>query len=235
MLFRTLVHCCVCAVLLAGAAQAETPALSATEQTQLSAIAKDVFKSQAMPPDLVAMCVQQLRRDTGKKHPGYDAWADMGAVCLTPRTAHEPRDTSYLNEKERQNPDIAANVKATHAVMSQITFAVKTDNGDFLGYWESPRGTPLALARIVRYDTEGQFSLEPGRTITEALLLEFVSLEEKNAASKYQRARKSLEQLGAGTIPSTYSALNKQILSTVATSPDAMHDQLFKRYRAESK
>lgn len=232
----------ICAAML-GIAQstalASGPTLSATEQSQLDAIAKDVFEGQAMPADMLAMCSQQLRRGgdnkLGRKNSlRYDAWQDMAAVCLTPATRHEPRDMSYLNETERKDPDIAANTQATLEVMRHITFVVKTDNSDFLGYWQWP-AKGIANARIVRYDTEGQFTLEAGRTITEALLLEHISPDDgKRAEAKYKRAKASLDKLGAGTLPASFQALNQLTLPRASVHPNDMHEQLYKRYRAQA-
>ena len=234
MLYRTIVRW-VCVLSLAASAQAAPPALDAAQQTQLAAIAKEVFKGQPMPPDMLAMCSQQLRREAGKRRLRYDPWADIDAACLTPKNAHEPRDTSYLSEKERQDPEVAAIVKATHEVMSHISFVAKTGNSDFVGYWQWPKGTPMARARIVIYDTEGQFSLSPGRTVTEALLLDGLSPDEDGAQARYQRVRKGLEQLGAGTIPPSYQALADQAPPAPAVHPAALQDQLIKRYRSERR
>ena len=238
MPYRTAIRCCVCACALGlvEGARAAPPTLSAAEQSEeLAAISQKVFQGQTMPPDMVAMCTQQLRRSNGKKKPSYNAWVDMDAICLTPQTVHEPRDTSYLKEKQRLDPDIAANVKATDVVMSHITFVAKTSNGDFLGYWQWPKRIPLGRARIVRYDTEGQFSLQSGRTITEALLLEYVDPDDEHAAAEYRRLRDSLEHLGAGPIAHSYDALDKQALPIARTRPEVVHDQLYKQYRAQMK
>ncbi|MBF5004108.1 hypothetical protein [Diaphorobacter caeni] len=228
------------ALALGGAAAAHAAeALNAAQQGQFDEMERIVFQGQAVPRDIRALCTHQIRR--GKRPVlGYDVYEDLSAYCLTPKMASEPRSTSYLSAAELKDPSIAATVKATHEVMSFITFAVKTDDGDFIGYWQWPKGTPIEQARIVRYDTEGQFNLMEGRTITEALLHEMADpttdeFSDTPSAKRYARAKKALEKLGAGTLPASFEALDKQSLPTPQKRPDRLQDELYKRYLATTQ
>jgi hypothetical protein len=70
----------------------------------------------------------------------------------------EPSDTSYLNDDDRANPDIMANVEAMSATNELIDWFGR-DQGGFVGLWRGPSGRPLTEAPVVRLDTEGQYRL----------------------------------------------------------------------------
>jgi hypothetical protein len=70
----------------------------------------------------------------------------------------EPSDTSYLNEKDRANPDIMANVDAMAATNALISWFARDMEG-YVGLWRGPKKTDLANAPIVRLDTEGQYDI----------------------------------------------------------------------------
>jgi hypothetical protein len=62
-----------------------------------------------------------------------------------------PDDTSYLNDADRANPDITANVEAMSAINQQVDWFGSDDVG-FVGVWR-------ATGHIVRLDTEGQYRI----------------------------------------------------------------------------
>ncbi|MEO8700123.1 MAG: hypothetical protein ABI867_08770 [Kofleriaceae bacterium] len=70
----------------------------------------------------------------------------------------EPSDTSYLNEKDRTNPDLVANVEAMTATHALISWFGRYREG-FVGLWRGPNATALDQAPIVRLDSEGQYEL----------------------------------------------------------------------------
>lgn len=70
----------------------------------------------------------------------------------------EPSDTSYLNERDRANPDIMSNVDAMNATNALIDWFGRDMEG-FVGLWRGPSNTPREQAPIVRLDSEGQYSL----------------------------------------------------------------------------
>ncbi len=70
----------------------------------------------------------------------------------------EPSDTSYLNDNDRANPDIMANVEAMAATNDLVAWFGRDDQG-FVGLWRGPSDRPIETAPVVRLDTEGQYSL----------------------------------------------------------------------------
>ena len=73
-------------------------------------------------------------------------------------TWHEPSDTSYLSDADRQNPDIAANVEAMAETNRLIAWFGRDAEG-YLGLWRGPKNRSLTEAPVVRLDTEGQYSI----------------------------------------------------------------------------
>lgn len=71
----------------------------------------------------------------------------------------EPSDTSYLNETDRADPDIMANVAAMDATNKLIAWFGRDQEGGFVGLWRGPEKTPLERAPVVRLDNEGQYNL----------------------------------------------------------------------------
>ena len=70
----------------------------------------------------------------------------------------EPSDTSYLSEKDRQNPDIVANVEAM-AATNRLIYWFGRDMEGYLGLWRGPDELPLERAPVVQLDSEGQYSV----------------------------------------------------------------------------
>jgi hypothetical protein len=70
----------------------------------------------------------------------------------------EPSDTSYLNDSDRADADIMANVEAMDATNNLIAWFGRDQEG-FVGLWRAPGGLPLERAPVVRLDSEGQYSL----------------------------------------------------------------------------
>jgi hypothetical protein len=70
----------------------------------------------------------------------------------------EPSDVSYLNDQDRANPDIMANVDAMAATNRLIAWFGRDSQG-FVGLWRGPENRPLSDAPIVRLDNEGQYSI----------------------------------------------------------------------------
>jgi hypothetical protein len=128
---------------------------------------RDILKGQAAPQDLQALLDVALEAGEGEADPLREA---LNHALLRPGRDYPLLSGSYLNDADRKNPDIMANVAAIDDVLAMITFVAESEDGDMVGYWHGPERTPIAAAPIVQYDTEGQFSLMQGRTLSEAML-----------------------------------------------------------------
>lgn len=129
---------------------------------QAEAFKKTILKGQDAPEDLQLWITR-----TGC---AYDVLKTMECKLLTPGVVPELISHDYLDDNDRKNADIMANVAAIDEVFSHITFVAEAIEGNLVGYWHGPEKIALAEASIVLYDTEGQFHLLAGATIIEALL-----------------------------------------------------------------
>jgi hypothetical protein len=131
----------------------------------------------------------------------------------------EPSDTSYLNEKDRANPDIMANVEAMAATNALIAWFGRDAEG-FVGLWRGPKNTPLERAPVVRLDTEGQYEIE-GATVADYLLLAVGDDEEEEAqglleelglkpSKSRKAAQKAIDKLGASQVNDHRNTLYEQ-------------------------
>ena len=98
---------------------------------------------------------------------------ELGLFAILPDEKDELLDElvfghDYLSEDERADPDIQANIAAVEQVARMITFVARDDDGNLYGYWHGKSNRPLEDAPIVQYDTEGQFDIMPGASLTEA-------------------------------------------------------------------
>jgi len=88
-----------------------------------------------------------------------------------------------------------ANIAAIDTVNSYIVYVAQDDEHNIYGYWISPEGYTLAEAPIVRFDTEGQYSLLSGRNLTEALL----GAVKEDDDELFTEMRSALEAYGIST------------------------------------
>jgi hypothetical protein len=133
-------------------------------------------------------------------------------------------DGSYLNDDDRADPDIMSNISATDEVFKYITFVAQNDNGDLIGYWHGPEGISITLAPIVKYDTEGQFELLQGKSLTEAMLGDYVFDND----DEFTELRDWFSRCGIEIAASCWDNLDTP---DPATKPDELHDTLYNKYR----
>ena len=93
-------------------------------------------------------------------------FAEHGVRFLADDEPASVFDTSYLTDADRADPNIAANVAAIADTAALITWVAESEDGEVFGYWRGPSDTRLEQAPVVQYDTEGQFSTMPGRTLS---------------------------------------------------------------------
>ena len=129
-------------------------------------------------------------------------------------------DTSYLSEKDRQDPDIMANVAAIGVVMAHIVFVAELPDSTYLGYWRGRSKRAIAASPIVVYDSEGQFSLIPGASIAEAILA--TAYDEDN----FMELKTLLESMG---IAIAASSIDDLAMPDVDDDPGALHRELYSR------
>jgi hypothetical protein len=179
---------------------------------------QEILKGQPIPEDLLALL--------GAGEPADDdsLREALNHSLLIPRRDYPLLTGSYLNDVDRQNPDIMANVAAINDVISLITFVAESDDGDMIGYWHGPERTPIGSAPIVKLDTEGQFDLMPGQTLAEAMLGHYTYGDDE----RFVAGRDWLASHGI-----VVNATNWHELSTpvAATRPNQLHKALYNEKR----
>jgi hypothetical protein len=184
---------------------------------------RDVLKGQAAPQDLQALLgVVALAGDDDD--PLREA---LGFSLLSPGRDYPLLSGSYLNEKDRQNADIMANVAAINEVLAMITFVAESEDGDMIGYWHGPERTTIAAAPIVKYDTEGQFDLMQGRTLSEAMLGNYTFDDDERFAD----GRAWLADCGIEMDAESWHGLSTP---AAATMPNKLHRTLYNERRIEA-
>jgi hypothetical protein len=128
-----------------------------------AAFQERILRDQEMPADLAA-----LLDAAGTP---ADPLASFGAKLIDPSAAQPVLlSHAYLNDKDRANPDIMANVAAFDDMAALTVYVVELEDGEIIGYWRGPDHTPISACALIELDTEGQFHVLPGRTLAEALL-----------------------------------------------------------------
>lgn len=133
----------------------------------------------------------------------------------TPLISH-----SYLNDNDRANPDIIANVSAITKVCGYLAFVAEDDNGNVMGYWFGPDDVPIERAPIVRLDTEGQFKLLGGSTLSEAILGNQVFDDDE----RFTQLRRELSKSGIAVVATSWAHLTQPRPNTL---PNDLHTKLY--------
>ena len=193
--------------------------------SEIQRFEQEILKSQVVPPDLRALL--NAAGSAGDIDPLREA---LGFALLVPGRDYPLLTGSYLNEGDRQNQDIMANVAAINDVLALITIVAESEDGDMIGYWHGPERTPIGNAPIVKLDTEGTFGLMQGRNLSEAML----GNDTFGDAERFAGARAWLVSQGIAIDAMSWRELSPPKASTL---PDKLHDLLYeqKRIAAGSK
>ena len=78
----------------------------------LATYRREKLGGRAMPPDLRTLLILQWERGTAHDAEGADPLATMWVQLFDAKQSSDLLDHSYLNDEDRANPDIMANVAA---------------------------------------------------------------------------------------------------------------------------
>lgn len=192
----------------------------------LTRFKREILQSADIPPDLLRLYETETRR-VPNVHEYVDAYEMLGLELIVPGALPSLMTNDYLSEEDLKNPDIRANVKAVDEVFAHCTFVATDDNGNLIGYWRGPEKLPLDQAPVVRFDTEGQFTLLDGLHITEAVAADMTFEDDE----KFSELRAAFEKMGVA-----FSSSHRDTLARHAhppsESPDEMHQRLYEKYLA---
>jgi hypothetical protein len=188
-----------------------------TNADQLAAFSTAHLGGQAAPPDLALLLEVQWNGTS-------DVLADLGFRFWRDAKRSPLLEMTYLNDNDRANPNTMANVAAAQDVFAFIAFVGEDDDGNAYGYWLGPDHRPIENAPIISYDTEGQFSVRPGRMLAEALLADRFSSQE----DEFLMLRDQLNQLGLNISAASPRDLHAP---DVKPAPEQVHRERYNAHR----
>jgi len=182
----------------------------------------------------------QMKQDWEKKFPNHDfpesletfiktepVWSKLvGGRLLNSQSDHPLLSHDYINELDRENSDIMANVEAMIETAEHFFF-VSEFQGGVLGYWQCPLRGWLSLWFL---DTEGQYEVASGNNFPETYLNEAILNDDV-------RAKQLLEIFGAAgvSLPSSskediFANMDKAI-RRAAVSPTAFRHVVYLQFK----
>ncbi|MEU1470536.1 hypothetical protein ABZ434_20145 [Streptomyces sp. NPDC005761] len=186
---------------------------------RLEEFCRERLGGRPVPEDLRLLATAQWE---GSGHP----FEQFGITVLDPGAQHPLTDTSYLNEKERANPDVMANCAASRQMAKWLAAVAQEEDGSFYGYWLHPQQRrDRQVPSVIKVDTELTYWDLGECTLSEACLYDIAFDDDE----LFERVAAELAQLHI-SVP-VRSRVDLDVLSAVP-DPGDMHQQL---YYAERK
>jgi hypothetical protein len=181
-----------------------------------------------IPADLNAL-LSALWSDAAFAGSDRDPCAILGFRLLQPGQTHPAESHDYLTEADRANRDIMANIEAMNATSGLCSFVAEIEGG-LVGYWRGPDGIEPDKAPIVLLDTEGQYSLMRGRTISEAL---YFLVTHGGSAERFGSAHEAFARLGISIADADLSSseASERLGRSDAVHPNDYRDGLYNERR----
>ncbi len=197
-----------------------------SREAEIVRLVEEQLGGRPVPGDLRRLAAIQAARPENPAW-GVDPLFDIEAILFEPGETDPLLDHSYLNDRDRADPDIMANVAAIKAVLRHLAVVARTTNGNIAGYWVHPDEPRDALA-VVQYDTEGQFNILPGLTLLEALIGDA-------ACGDDARFTELAERFAALGLPVAAPSRDDLVTPEVAVHPGVLHEKLYDEARAVRK
>jgi len=122
----------------------------------------------SVPADLQALlsaCGERPDFATNADNP----LAHLGADLLWAGKSHSLLDHDYLNDLDKADPDIMANVAAMRDTAENLKFVLAGEDDALLGYWVTNADTPLDQCALFWLTSEGQYEIAEGPTLASTL------------------------------------------------------------------
>jgi len=126
----------------------------------------------------------------------------------------EPLDSDSFADETR------ANGRAIARVLAHVAVVVDGFNGDLWGYWLHPDEPAGVGPLIVKLDTEGQFSIEHGASLVEAMIFDWAGEDDVSEIVEY------CDRHG---IPLAAHSSNELLRVQAVVDPGVLHEKLYKR------
>ena len=105
-------------------------------------------------------------------------------------------------------------------------FVAEDAAGDAIGYWFSPDRIPIETSPLLRFDTDGNFSILPGIGVAEAILV--IASRDNNLT--FSKLRDYLNEQGLNITARTIQDVQRRECSLL---PQATYQQLIQAYSAD--
>jgi hypothetical protein len=198
-----------------------------SHEAALARYSQEMLGGRPVPADLRTLLILQWERDTAADAEGADPLATMWTHLFDSGETNTLLDHSYLDEKDRADPDIMANVAAMTSTCAFAAFVARDDDGNLFGYWFGPENTPIESAAILRLDTEGAFEIIAGSSLSEALVGDRVFDDDAEFA-------KLKGQFGRVGISFSANCWEDLVLPETASDPGIHHEKLYNENRAKA-
>ncbi|VAW11955.1 hypothetical protein MNBD_BACTEROID03-2272 [hydrothermal vent metagenome] len=184
----------------------------------MAILTKEELQNQDVPNDL-KLAIQNFECIE-------DLFEEMECRFFDPEEIPSLTDNSYLTDSDKKNKGTMAAVSASDQVFEHITFVVEALNGDLVGYWHGPENVEIKKAPIVKYDTEGQFSILSGLNLIEALVGDYVFDED----DEFLEFQENFSECGIEIV----SKWDDLVETQPKTNPDKLHDSLYHKFLKEN-
>jgi len=193
---------------------------------QLAEYSRQRLGGRKLPADLRTLLLLQWQRKAAANG-STDPLDAMGVHLFEAGESNDLLDHSYLNDQDRADPDIMANVAALTSTCEHAVFVARDDDGNVIGYWFGPEKVSIEDAPLVKLDTEGQFTLLEGTTLSEALLGNHVFEDVEN----FGRFKESFAKAG---IPIDADSWDELVYPDPPTDPATFHEERYEENRGSA-
>ncbi len=129
---------------------------------------------------------------------------------------------SYLTDDDLADPEIMAGIRSMTEVCHLIAFIAADKCDNYIGYWQGPEHQSIGSTPLVIFDSEGQFTLCPGKNFGEALI--WWTAENGGDWLELQDWMKSIGLEIVGDTPDSFAPI-----TPVAIEPNEYLDMLLNR------
>lgn len=151
------------------------------------------------PPNDLGTLLAAIADDPEFEETGNNPLKIIGAEFLWTDRKYPLLDHNYLSDADRADPSIMANVKAMQDTDKKLKFVIECEDTSLIGYWQPEPEIPLEQCALFWLDTEGQYHLAEGKTLSESLA--YRTLIDGNEDT-YRTLQTAFERLGV-PVPNT--------------------------------
>lgn len=123
----------------------------------------------------------------------------IGAKILWADRKYPLLDHTYINNTDRADPSIMANIKAMQDTDKKLKFVIQCKDTSLIGYWQPDREIPLEQCPLFWLDPEGQYYLAEGKNLSESFAYRAVVDGNEDT---YRALQNAFERLGV-SVPKT--------------------------------